>query len=104
MWRVDGRKSCGSRRDCSRRYCADDGWRLSDRPLRTDGVALVVIDYALPDRGARFYAVPVKIKGMVTFPIHAFPPPNNQYNAGQFCTALRYSSSACGIQLCNCWM
>ena len=24
--------------------------------------------------------------------------------AGQFCTALRYSSSACGIQLCNCWI
>lgn len=27
---------------------------------------------ALPDRGARFYAVPVKVKGVGTFPIRAF--------------------------------
>ena len=27
---------------------------------------------ALPDRGARFYAVPVKVKGMGTFPVRAF--------------------------------
>ena len=35
------------------------------------------------------------------FPIHAFA---RLVNAAQFCTALRYSSSACGIQLCNCWI
>ena len=28
--------------------------------------------HTLPDRGARFYAVPVKVKGMGTFPIRAF--------------------------------
>jgi arylformamidase len=28
--------------------------------------------HALPDRGARFYAVPVKVKGMGTFPVRAF--------------------------------
>ena len=27
---------------------------------------------ALPERGARFYAVPVKVKGMGTFPVRAF--------------------------------
>jgi kynurenine formamidase len=27
---------------------------------------------ALPDRGARFFAVPVKVKGMGTFPVRAF--------------------------------
>jgi kynurenine formamidase len=27
---------------------------------------------ALPDFGARFYAVPVKVKGMGTFPVRAF--------------------------------
>jgi kynurenine formamidase len=29
---------------------------------------------ALPDHGARFFAVPVKVKGMGTFPVRAFAP------------------------------
>jgi kynurenine formamidase len=27
---------------------------------------------AVPDRGARFFAVPVKVKGMGSFPVRAF--------------------------------
>jgi hypothetical protein len=38
------------------------------------------------------------------FPDSRFRPANDRVNAAQFCTALRYSSSACGIQLCNCWI
>jgi hypothetical protein len=46
---------------------------MSDaRSPATAGHELAVGLGALPDRGARFYAVPAKVKGMGTFPIRAF--------------------------------
>ena len=41
------------------------------------GAGILIVEHmrnlaAVPDRGARFFAVPVKIKGMGTFPIRAF--------------------------------
>ncbi|CAN5268511.1 cyclase family protein [soil metagenome] len=53
----------------------DDG----ARPVHTVllGAGIPIVEHlcnleALPDRGARFYAVPVKVKGMGTFPVRAF--------------------------------
>ena len=55
--------------------CTDTG----ERPVHTAllGAGIPIVEHlrglkALPDRGARFYAVPVKVKGMGTFPIRAF--------------------------------
>ena len=55
--------------------CTDDG----ERPVHTTllGADIPIVEHlrgldALPDRGARFYAVPVKVKGMGTFPVRAF--------------------------------
>ncbi len=55
--------------------CTDDG----ERPVHTTllGAEIPIVEHlcgleALPDRGARFYAVPVKVKGMGTFPVRAF--------------------------------
>lgn len=55
--------------------CTDDG----RRPVHTAllGADIPIVEHlcglrALPDRGARFYAVPVKVKGMGTFPVRAF--------------------------------
>jgi arylformamidase len=53
----------------------DDGTRPVHSALLGAGIPIVEhmcgID-AVPDRGARFFAVPVKVKGMGTFPVRAF--------------------------------
>ncbi|MEP6692344.1 MAG: cyclase family protein [Gemmatimonadaceae bacterium] len=55
--------------------CTDDG----ERPVHSTllGAGIPIVEHltglgALPDRGARFTAVPVKVKGMGTFPVRAF--------------------------------
>jgi kynurenine formamidase len=55
--------------------CTDTG----ERPVHSTllGADIPIVEHlcglqALPDRGSRFYAVPVKVKGMGTFPIRAF--------------------------------
>ena len=55
--------------------CTDDG----ERPVHSAllGAEIPIVEHlcglaALPDRGARFYAVPVKVRGMGTFPVRAF--------------------------------
>ena len=55
--------------------CTDDG----ERPVHSTllGAEIPIVEHlcgleALPDRGARFYAVPVKVKEMGTFPVRAF--------------------------------
>jgi kynurenine formamidase len=55
--------------------CTDTG----ERPVHSTllGAGIPIVEHlrglgALPDRGARFYAVPVKVKGMGTFPVRAF--------------------------------
>ena len=55
--------------------CTDDG----ERPVHSKllGAEIPIVEHlcglaALPDRGARFYAVPVKVRGMGTFPVRAF--------------------------------
>lgn len=55
--------------------CTDDG----NRPVHSAllGTDIPIVEHmcglgALPDRGARFFAVPVKVKGMGTFPVRAF--------------------------------
>ncbi len=55
--------------------CTDDG----ERPVHSTllGAGIPIVEHlcrleALPDRGPRFYAVPVKVKGMGTFPVRAF--------------------------------
>ena len=55
--------------------CTDTG----ERPVHSTllGAEIPIVEHlrgldALPDRGARFYAVPVKVKGMGTFPVRAF--------------------------------
>lgn len=55
--------------------CTDDG----NRPVHSAllGAEIPIVEHlcglaALPDRGACFYAVPVKVKGMGTFPVRAF--------------------------------
>ena len=55
--------------------CTDDG----NRPVHSAllGAEIPIVEHlcglaALPDHGARFYAVPVKVKGMGTFPVRAF--------------------------------
>jgi kynurenine formamidase len=49
------------------------------RPVHTAllGAAIPIVEHlagldTLPDRGARFFAVPVKVRGMGTFPVRAF--------------------------------
>ena len=55
--------------------CTDTGERAVHSTLLGAGIPIVEhlcgLD-GLPERGARFYAVPVKVKGMGTFPIRAF--------------------------------
>jgi kynurenine formamidase len=55
--------------------CTDDG----ERPVHSTllRAAIPIVEHlrgldAVPDQGARFYAVPVKVKGMGTFPVRAF--------------------------------
>jgi arylformamidase len=55
--------------------CTDNG----ERPVHSIllGAGIPIVEHlrglaTLPDRGARFYAVPVKVKGMGTFPVRAF--------------------------------
>ncbi|MEY2561987.1 MAG: arylformamidase [Verrucomicrobiota bacterium] len=55
--------------------CTDDG----NRPVHSAllGANIPIVEHmcnlaALPDRGTRFFAVPVKVKGMGTFPVRAF--------------------------------
>ena len=55
--------------------CTDDGTRPVHSALL--GAGIPIVEHlrglaALPDQGARFYAVPVKVKGMGTFPVRAF--------------------------------
>ena len=53
----------------------DDGHRPVHSILLRAGIPIVEHLcglHALPDSGARFYAVPVKVKGMGTFPVRAF--------------------------------
>ncbi|HEX4641734.1 MAG TPA: hypothetical protein VH252_10120, partial [Chthoniobacterales bacterium] len=49
------------------------------RPVHTAllGAGIPIVEHlcnlaAVPERGARFFAVPVKVKGMGTFPVRAF--------------------------------
>ena len=53
----------------------DDGTRPVHSALL--GAGIPIVEHlcglaALPDQGARFFAVPVKVKGMGTFPVRAF--------------------------------
>jgi kynurenine formamidase len=53
----------------------DDGTRPVHSALL--GVGIPIVEHlcgidAVPERGARFFAVPVKVKGMGTFPVRAF--------------------------------
>ena len=53
----------------------DDGTRPVHSSLL--GAGIPIVEHmcnlgALPDRGGRFFAVPVKVKGMGTFPVRAF--------------------------------
>ncbi|MDQ6656181.1 MAG: cyclase family protein, partial [Verrucomicrobiota bacterium] len=53
----------------------DDGHRPVHSALL--GAGILIVEHlcglaAVPDTGARFYAVPVKVKGMGTFPVRAF--------------------------------
>ena len=53
----------------------DDGTRPVHSALL--GAGIPIVEHmcnlsAIPDRGARFFAVPVKVKGMGTFPVRAF--------------------------------
>jgi kynurenine formamidase len=53
----------------------DDGARPVHSALL--GAGIPIVEHlrglaAVPDRGARFFAVPVKVKGMGTFPVRAF--------------------------------
>jgi len=55
--------------------CTDDGHRPVHSALL--GAEIPIVEHmcglgGLPDRGARFFAVPVKVKGMGTFPVRAF--------------------------------
>ena len=53
----------------------DDGTRPVHSALLGAGIPIVEHPCGLgapPDRGARFFAVPVKVKGMGTFPVRAF--------------------------------
>jgi arylformamidase len=53
----------------------DDGTRPVHSALLAAGIPIVehmCCLGAVPDRGARFFAVPVKVKGMGTFPVRAF--------------------------------
>jgi arylformamidase len=53
----------------------DDGTRPVHSALLAAGIPIVEHMRGLgsvPDRGARFFAVPVKVKGMGTFPVRAF--------------------------------
>ena len=55
--------------------CTDDGHRPVHSVLLRRGIPIcehMTGLAALPDRGARFFAVPVKVKGMGTFPVRAF--------------------------------
>ncbi|MFL6591010.1 MAG: cyclase family protein [Chthoniobacterales bacterium] len=55
--------------------CTDDRTRPVHSALL--GAGIPIVEHlcnlaAIPDRGARFFAVPVKVKGMGTFPVRAF--------------------------------
>jgi kynurenine formamidase len=55
--------------------CTDDGQRPVHSTLLRAGIPIVEHLCRLelvPTSGARFYAVPVKVKGMGTFPVRAF--------------------------------
>lgn len=55
--------------------CTDTGERPVHSTLLAAGIPIVEHLRglaAVPDRGTRFYAVPVKVKGMGTFPVRAF--------------------------------
>ena len=55
--------------------CTDDGHRPVHSVLLRRGIPIcehMTGLATLPDRGARFFAVPVKVKGMGTFPVRAF--------------------------------
>ncbi len=61
--------------DCFNIDCTDDG----NRPVHSAllGAEIPIVEHlcrldAVPDRGARFFAVPVKVKAMGTFPVRAF--------------------------------
>lgn len=56
-----------------------DSTDTGERPVHSIllGAEIPIVEHlcglaALPDRGARFYAVPVKVRGMGTFPVRAF--------------------------------
>ena len=56
-----------------------DSTDTGERPVHSTllGAGIPIVEHlraldALPDRGCRFYAVPVKVKGMGTFPVRAF--------------------------------
>ena len=56
-----------------------DSTDTGTRPVHSAllGAEILIVEHlrglgAVPDRGARFYAVPVKVKGMGTFPVRAF--------------------------------
>jgi kynurenine formamidase len=56
-----------------------DSTDTGERPVHSTllGAEIPIVEHlrgleTLPDHGARFYAVPVKVKGMGTFPVRAF--------------------------------
>lgn len=56
-----------------------DATDTGSRPVHSTllGADILIVEHmcnlaAVPERGARFYAVPVKVKGMGTFPVRAF--------------------------------
>lgn len=56
-----------------------DNTDTGERPVHTTllGAEIPIVEHmtglaALPERGSRFYAVPVKVKGFGTFPVRAF--------------------------------
>ena len=56
-----------------------DSTETGERPVHSTllGAEIPIVEHlrgleALPNRGARFYAVPVKVRGMGTFPVRAF--------------------------------
>jgi arylformamidase len=64
--------------------CTDDG----ERPVHSTllGADVPIVEHlrgldALPDSGARFYAVPVKVCGLGTFPVRAFARVETDWSA-----------------------
>ena len=67
-----------------------DSTDTGERPVHSTllGAGIPIVEHLcgldlLPERGARFYAVPVKVKGMGTFPVRAFGSVRDRRRAGR---------------------